>query len=315
VTRPGSRPEPSPPPGTIAVRTYAKVNLWLRVLGRRGDGYHDIESVFHGIGLGDDLVIAASSEASVRVETVLGPGVSGPAPVASENLAARAALELASAYGRRPGLDITIHKRIPVAGGLGGGSANAAGTLVALDRLWGLDSGPAGLGPLAARLGSDVPYFIAGGSALATSRGEVLAPVDAPVPLWLVLGFSAEPLLTRAVYAAVTSFDRGPGAEAMVAALGSGDAGRVGELVHNGLQPAVFRLRPRLRDRVAAMRRAGALGAAVSGSGPTVFGVARDRAHATEIAARLSGVFSRLAIVLSQPRAIEPLDPSHAGVD
>ena len=291
------------------LRTNAKVNLVLRVLGRRSDGYHEIETIFHSVGLADDLWIRATSSVGVELDMALEPGVRGPAPAPRDNLAARAAAELASFCGPRAGAEIRITKRIPMGAGMGGGSANAAGVLVALNRLWGLGRTNRELAELAARLGSDVPYCVTGGTALATSRGEVLTPLLAPERLWFVLGLASEPLGTGAVYAATSRFDAVAGAGPMVAALGAGDPARVGALLHNGLEPAIFALRPELEDAKGAVLRAGALGACLSGSGPTVFGLARDEAHAGDLAARLEGVFSRVVVASSRPGCVEPLDP------
>jgi 4-diphosphocytidyl-2-C-methyl-D-erythritol kinase len=299
--------------GGVMVRANAKVNLWLRVMGRRRDGYHDIETIFHGIGLADDLWIRPIDSSEVVLDVEFETGTRGPLPALGDNLAARAANELAARHRRPPAVAITILKRIPIGAGMGGGSADAAATLVALNRLWGLRRPHHELAELGARLGSDVPYCLLGGSALATGRGEVLSPIAAPRALWFVLGLSPEPLLTRDVYAGSRASgptrQRGDVRELM-SALGVGDVAGIGARLHNGLEPAIFRARPALQGAKEAVLQAGAAGACVSGSGPTVFGLARDEAHARALATRIEPLFFRVVVASSRAEGVEWLDPS-----
>jgi 4-diphosphocytidyl-2-C-methyl-D-erythritol kinase len=298
------------PPDGAAVRANAKLNLWLRVVGRRADGWHDIETIFHGIDLADDLWIRPVDSGEVGVEVEFDDGVRGPLPAPSDNLAARAATELAANCGRRPGLDITILKRIPIGGGLGGGSADAAATLVALNHLWAQRRPPHELAELGARLGSDVPFCLLGGSARATGRGELLTPIGAPLELWFVLGLSPEPLLTRDVYARSRPSPAGGDVEEMISALSAGDVAGIGARLHNGLEPAIFQARPALEAAKGAVLRAGAVGACVSGSGPTIFGLARDADHAHSLATRIEPVFSRVVVASSRRHGVEWLGPA-----
>jgi 4-diphosphocytidyl-2-C-methyl-D-erythritol kinase len=298
-----------PPSDGAAVRANAKLNLWLRVVGRRADGYHDIETIFHGIDLADDLWIRPVDSGELGVEVEFDAGVRGPLPAPSDNLAARAARELAAHCGRRPALEIRILKRIPIGGGLGGGSADAAAVLVALNDLWGLGRGPQELAELGARLGSDVPFCLWGGSAHATGRGEVLTPIAAP-DLWFVLGISDEHLLTRDVYRRSRPSPAGADAEEMVSALRAGDVAAIGARLHNGLEPAILQLRPALAAAKDAVLHAGAVGACVSGSGPTIYGLARDADHAQALAARVEPVFSRVVVVSSRRHGVEWLGPA-----
>ena len=205
---------------------------------------------------------------------------------------------------------IEIDKRIPIGAGLGGGSGNAAGVIAGLNEVWelGLDSGR--LSGLALDIGADVPYCLTGGTALATGRGERTTPLTAPETLWFVLGVSNEPLLTRDVYEAfdarrdMAEVGSGP----MRLALGRGDVVAVAALVHNDLEPPAFRLRPGLAQLKAAMLEAGALGAVMSGSGPTIVGLARDRDHATAIAEAAKPSFDRVVVSSSRPVCVERLD-------
>ena len=294
----------------LRLRTNAKLNLFLRVLGRRSDGYHELESIFHGIGLADDLGVRPTGTGSVAVDMQLADGLAGDVPPPFENLVSIAAQRLIERGGRNVGIEISILKRIPMGAGLGGGSGNAAGILVALNELWGMDLDTKDLHEVAAAIGSDVPYCIAGGTALATARGENLTPLPSPVTMHFVLGISDRPLLTRDVYDAWDELDRGEeGSSApMTLALASGDAGEVALLLHNDLEAAAFDLRPDLADKKAAMEEAGALGAGMSGSGPTIFGLASDRGRAEAIAVRLEGAFDHVVVVNSTSECVEWLD-------
>ena len=290
----------------LRLTTSAKLNLFLSVLGRRGDGYHELQGIFHSVDLVDDLVATATDgEIGVRVESEKGEHL---LPDLTENLIYRAALALRDLTGKERGADLHVVKRIPIGGGLGGGSSNAAGALLALDRLWGLHLEQATLMELAAGLGSDVPFCLAGaGTSLVTGRGEQLAPLPPPPTLlWFVLGLSDTPLLTPDVYAGLTEEEIGveQSPAPMTMALAAGDVSEVAALLSNDLEPPAFRLRPELADARRALLDAGALGAGLSGSGPTLFGVVRDRKGAREVADRVSDVFDRVAVVCSTPSCV-----------
>jgi 4-diphosphocytidyl-2-C-methyl-D-erythritol kinase len=292
---------------TIRARANAKVNLWLRVLGRRRDGYHEIETLFHGIDIADDVVVTVTDSESIVVEMSLADGLEGAAPATEENLAYRAATLLASHDGSARGAHIAITKRIPIGAGLGGGSADAAAVLTALNQLWrvGLDS--MGLRTVAGAVGSDVPYLLEGGTAIGTGRGEELSRVQSRGVLWFVLGISTTRLSTADVYARWQAGTPAARADcsAIVEAMQTGDPERVAPLLHNDLSGPAFALRPELKEAIAAMVDAGALGACVSGSGPTIFGVAQDRAHAERVGRNLAGHFDALRVARSAPRSIE----------
>jgi 4-diphosphocytidyl-2-C-methyl-D-erythritol kinase len=282
------------------VRAHAKVNLFLRVLAERPDGYHEIETILHGIDLADDVDVTLTEGCNVDLETRLDPGVVGAPPAPRDDLAARAARAYLDAAGARAGVRIELVKRIPIGAGLGGGSADAAAVLRALDQVLGRPLARGRLARVAAGLGSDVPYFLVGGTALATGRGEVVTPLRAAAPLWFALGISAEPLLTRDVYVRARPSSSGSAA-AMRSALEAGDVAEVAAELHNDLQPAALQLRPDLASGRSALRRAGALGTLVSGSGPTVLALARDERHARAIAAAARGGFDRLVVAASSP--------------
>ena len=298
------------PGGTLRLRTGAKLNLFLRVVGLRPDGFHELESIFHSLDFADDLEVTSTDDGRVSVSVEAGDLPALNLPSQEDNLVYRAALELQRHAAVPVGAAMKLTKRIPIGGGLGGGSSNAAGALLALEELWDLDLERQTLLKLACEIGSDVPYCLAGGTtSLVTGRGEALTALPAaPVPFWFVLGVSDEPLYTADVYA---EFDRVPTDDrlapaAMTMALGAGDVDELGSLLFNALEPAALRLRPDLSERKRALLEAGALGAAVSGSGPTLFGVARDEAHAREIASAVAADFDRVIVACSSSGCVCP---------
>jgi 4-diphosphocytidyl-2-C-methyl-D-erythritol kinase len=279
---------------------HAKVNLCLRVLARRGDGYHDIDTILHAISLADEIEAVADGSGEVRVVVRAGAPV-GALPAEEDDLVTRAARALAARSPRPVGARVEVVKRIPVGAGLGGGSSDAAATLLALNELWGLRLGRAQLAEVASGLGSDVPFFLSGGSMRARGRGEVLSPVRVGARLWFVLGLATSPLLTREVYGRWSPRTGRGGEPGLTSALAAGDPSAVGRALRNDLEEAAFALRPELPEAKRALLDAGALGALVSGSGPTLFGLARDEEHAAALAAAVAGAFDRTEIVASSP--------------
>jgi 4-diphosphocytidyl-2-C-methyl-D-erythritol kinase len=276
----------------VTVRVPAKVNLQLSVGPRRDDGYHDLMTVFHSVSLFDEVTVRPADRASVRVT---GQDAS-QVPTGRTNLAARAARALAAAVKRRQsGVQIEIRKRIPIAAGLAGGSADAAATLVACNELWQAGLTQAELSEIAAGLGSDVPFALLGGTAIGQGRGERLTAALAAGTYHWVLAFATGGLSTPDVYAACDRLrDAAPVAPpelstALMAALRSGDPAAVGLQLSNDLQPAAVSLRPDLRRALAAGEESGALGAIVSGSGPTCAFLAADARQAGELAVALTG--------------------------
>ncbi len=276
------------------MRAPAKVNLSLSVGRRRPDGFHDLTTVFQAVGLYDEVVLTRSDELSVTVTD--GPGACGAAdvPVDATNLAVRAVTLLGGHTGHDPRVAISIRKGIPVAGGCAGGSADAGAALVGADALWGTGLSKEELVGLASQLGSDVPFSLHGGTALGTGRGEQLTEVLERGDYAWVLAVAEGGLSTPAVYAELDrQRDAGPVApastpDAVLSALRQGDAVALGRALDNDLQPAALALRPALRPVLDAARALGALGAVVSGSGPTVAVLARDEAHAAALGAALT---------------------------
>ena len=276
----------------MTVRVPAKVNLQLSVGPRRDDGYHDLVTVFHSVSLFDEVTVRPADRASVRVT---GQDAS-QVPTGRTNLAARAARALAAAVKRgQSGVQIEIRKRIPIAAGLAGGSADAAATLVACNELWQAGLTQAELSEIAAGLGSDVPFALLGGTAIGQGRGERLTAALAAGTYHWVLAFATGGLSTPDVYAACDRLrDAAPVAPpelstGLMAALRSGDPAAVGLQLSNDLQPAAVSLRPDLRRALAAGEDSGALGAIVSGSGPTCAFLAADARQAGELAVALTG--------------------------
>lgn len=276
----------------MVVRSPAKLNLHLTCGPLRADGYHELTTVFQAVSLADELV---ATRADALTLTLDGEGA-GELPVDGGNLAVRAVRLLADATGCAPEVALQLSKGIPVAGGCAGGSADAAAALVACDALWGTRLPRQELDGLAAQLGSDVPFALHGGTALATGRGEHLTPVLVEGRQSWVLAVADGGLSTPAVYG---ELDRqratGPVQVAgdpteLLSALRGGDPVAVGRALSNDLQAAALALRPSLRRVLDAGAELGALGGVVTGSGPTVALLARSGEHATALAAALAGV-------------------------
>lgn len=264
----------------IRERAFAKVNLVLHVGRRRADGLHELASLFAAVELADELTAAP---ADAPADRVICPGVEG------ENLCQCALAAFRSAAGvDLPALELRIDKRIPVAAGLGGGSADAAAALRAANRLAGDALDPETLRAIAARVGADVPSQIDPRHALVAGAGELVEPVDLP-DMALVLIPQAQGLSTADVYRAADRLgtSRARVDHEQLRAIARAPLGRLAAAVENDLEPAALSLRPELRSPLAALRGAGALAAAVTGSGPTVFGVFRDEGAASRAAASL----------------------------
>lgn len=284
------------PTGSVTVRVPGKVNLYLAVGDRRDDGYHELTTVFHAVSLLDEVTVRTADVLSVELA---GEGVES-LPTDERNLAWRAAELMAEHVGRAPDVAISIEKSIPVAGGMAGGSADAAAVLVAINTLWELGVPRRDLHALAAQLGSDVPFALHGGTALGTGRGEELATVLARSTFHWALAFADDGLSTPAVYSEIDRLraiagagrDRPPrldDPEPVLAALASGDPAELAPLLGNDLQPAALSLNPGLRRTLRAGAEAGALAGIVSGSGPTCAFLCTSAASAIDVGAELAG--------------------------
>jgi len=279
----------------LRAHAAAKINLALLVGERRDDGYHELVSVMHAIGLWDDLEVSLAPRGlGLEVE---GEGL----PPDESNLVLVAAWELARRSRDLPGARFRLRKGIPISAGLGGGSADGAAALLALDRLWRLHLPAVNLHAMAAEIGSDVPFCLGGGSRVGSGRGEKLRDAPTKGTLWWVVAIDADGLDTAAVYRRYDQLglaqplgDRQP--SELVAALAAGDVARIGAALDNDLEPAAFDLRPTLKSGKERLVEAGAVGAVMSGSGPTLLALARDEEHAGRLARAVRSSFARVEL-------------------
>jgi 4-diphosphocytidyl-2-C-methyl-D-erythritol kinase len=284
---------------SVTVRVPAKINLQLAVGPPRPDGYHDLVTVFHAISLVDEVTVETAQADSVRVSGEDADAV----PADRENLALKAVAALRAVCALRgtdmpdhAGAAVTIRKRIPVAAGLAGGSADAAAALVACNELWQAELTQQELFEVSAGIGSDVAFAVLGGTAVGRGRGERLTQALVPQARYhWVLAFADGYLSTPKVYGTLDKL-RGAGpvpdpelSSELMSALRAGDPERLGRALSNDLQEPALAMFPALRKTLDAGLELGALGALVSGSGPTCFFLARDSSHATDLAAALPG--------------------------
>lgn len=293
----------------FSAASQAKINPFLAVGPRRPDGYHGLVTVFHSVALREDVQVAVSADGMDHL-VFTGPVDASALDVGADNLVWRAVEAVAASLSAaRPALAIEVTKRIPIQGGMAGGSADAAATLVAANHVLGAGLDRADLLTLAAKLGSDVPFALVGGTAVGMGRGEKLEQFAAPALWWTVV---ADPggLSTPAVFAkfdelgaehAISAPSRGE-AQGMVDALAAGDPLAVAAHLRNDLQAAALALAPRLSDTMSAGLGAGALGAVISGSGPSVVLLSASEVDAARVAEELrSAGFAAQAVCSAGP--------------
>jgi 4-diphosphocytidyl-2-C-methyl-D-erythritol kinase len=287
---------------SLCVKSFAKINFGLEVLGLRADGYHELRTLFQTVDLHDDIKVALRPRARAIEVACDHPLV----PADETNLAYKAAAALQRFGKARGGVRIEIKKRIPVGGGLGGGSSNAAAVLMSLDRLWKLGLGPAGLHPLARRLGADVPFFLVGGTALGLARGDEVYPLHRQIRGYVVIADPGSPVSTAAVFRRIDASLTPRENSNIIFRFVSRDLdGSVWSLLANDLERAALEESPVLKARAGRIRgllvREGALLAALSGSGSSYFGFFADpaRARGAMEALRESGVRALRARTLS----------------
>jgi len=269
--------------GLFRINSFAKINLALAVLGRRADGYHDIETVFQSIDLADEIEFRPASGINLTCENL--PGVAK-----ENNLVWKAANILTEHAGKNPGVSITLRKKIPFGAGLGGGSANAAATLLGLRRFWNLDVSDAALHDIAEKLGSDVPFFLNGGTALGTGRGEKLSALPDMPPEHLVVIFPGVQVSTAEAYKSLnlglTSVDSDPRIYRFLSLTQAGKPCRTG--IFNDFEASILPAWPEIAEAKSFLNAHGATAALLSGSGSSVFGFfsdeesARAAAHASK---------------------------------
>jgi 4-diphosphocytidyl-2-C-methyl-D-erythritol kinase len=273
--------------GAVSEPAPAKLNLFLRVLGRREDGYHDISSLILPLTLADGIQARRSERLLL---TVVGE-CAADVPRREDNLVVQAAHALAEAGGIEPAAEILLSKQIPVAAGLGGGSADAAATLRALARLWGHDGSPVRLREIGAAVGSDVPALVEVRPVMVGGRGEVVEPAEVPKTWWVLL---TQPFGVAAGDAYrwwdEEGGPQGPDPGPLLDALRDGDLPRGGALLHNDLEGPVAARHSEVEAARTRLLDAGALGALMAGSGPTVAGLVRDGFRAEDLAAATGGI-------------------------
>lgn len=279
----------------VRVRCPAKINLGLWILGRRPDGYHEVDTFLQAISLEDEITIATGPP-GLSLETA-GRAIPGPGPNLIER--AWALLEESGALPPGAGVRARLVKRIPVGSGLGGGSSDAAGFLAGVDRLFGLDLGSAEVESLAARLGTDAPFFVRGGLAHATGRGERVRHLCPIAPFWVVLVTPATAISTTWAYRQLKNrlTPDGKRAKFCASAITRRDLQGVANAMENAFEGVILPHLPGIAELKRALVSSGAIGALLSGSGSTVFGLAQSlpAAHAVLNAVGNRGAEARIA--------------------
>jgi 4-diphosphocytidyl-2-C-methyl-D-erythritol kinase len=272
---------------TAVERAHAKLNVFLRVLGRRGDGFHDIETVVLPLELHDLVTVEDADAFSVQVH---GERAEELRRAGGEHLVERAVQVFADARSIPvPDVHVAVEKRIPVGAGMGGGSADAAAVLRVLGARHEVD--PTALCEIAARVGSDVPALVMGGAVYATGRGERVVPVHTVTTTWVVKPFPFEVRTPDAYGWWDEDPATGPDPGVLIAALETGNDALLGSALYDDLQPAVAARHPEVAAAIDSFHAAGALGAVMTGSGPSVVALARHLGHADALAAAVSGSF------------------------
>ena len=294
----GPRDPSTPPPrsgsaSSVRVEAPGKVNLFLSVGAPGPDGYHPLTTVFQAVRLIETVTARRQSAQDHGTVTLTLEEPDADVPTDASNLAVQAAPLLAEATGVGEGVDLLLRKRVPVAGGMAGGSADAAATLVACNALWGTNLPLPELSALASRLGADVPFPLTGATAVGHGRGDLVTPIMTRGSYHWVFALAEQGLSTPAVF---RRFDVLPGAgepavrdvpEALTAALRAGDVRALADSLHNDLQAAAIDLRPELARVISVAEEAGALRAIVSGSGPTIAALVENPAGAQRVSRAL----------------------------
>lgn len=283
----------------IKVRAHAKINLFLEILRKRSDGYHEVETILQSIALFDELVFSSSSKLEVvsTPETLIPP---------ESNLALKAAQLLRKETGTEEGAQISITKNIPIGAGLGGASADAAASLVALNALWQLDLPFSFLHSLAAQLGTDVPFCLRGGTALGRGRGEKLEALPAFPFSYLVVAKPPFEVLTSEAYRRIDSFRRNlRPPSSLISALHKGDLRNIGKNLYDAFETLMAEWHPEILESKRKALEEGALGALMTGSGSAVFAIAEDKESAQKIANELGVLCPSVFVTTSYPRGLD----------
>jgi len=279
-------------PSHVVARVPGKINLQLSVGPLQRDGYHPVATVFQAVSIFDDVKVSLSSRAGITI--LSGGKPSDYLPLDKNNLAYKAAELMTKKFDITDGLEITLTKEIPIAGGMAGGSADAGATIVAIDSLFGLGLKRNDMERIGAELGADIPFTISGGTAIGTGRGDQITPVLSRGSYNWVLALSSSGLSTPAVYGECDRLREGLQvapphvSDSLLHALSAGDAVALGKALSNDLQPAACSLKPALRLILDVGMDYGALGGLVSGSGPTVAFLAENEDHALDLVVALT---------------------------
>ena len=275
---------------SVTVRVPGKVNVYLGVGPREFSGYHELATIFQAVGIYDEVTVSAADSLTISGRGAFADRI----PTDETNLAWKAAELVARACGEEPNVHIQIDKSIPIAAGMAGGSADAAATIVAIDYLYSLGMSREEMADIAAKLGSDVPFMLNGGTAIGTGHGDQLTSALSRGTYHWVLALSTHGLSTPAVYAECDRLRTGleivepQTNEALMQALLAADSQSVGAHLVNDLQPAACSLRPALRLVLDVGQEYGALGALVSGSGPTVAFLVADEEAGLDLTVALT---------------------------
>lgn len=257
----------------LELKAYGKINLGLDVIRKRPDGYHDLDMVMQMVDVYDDVILTQieGTEIVVRTDTaVLSNG--------TDNLAYMAARMLMDEFGITQGLEITIRKRIPIAGGMAGGSSDCAATLTGVNQMFDLGLGKEELMERGVRLGADVPYCILGGTAIARGIGEILTPLPTPPKCHVIIAKPPVSVSTAFVYGNIKpdKIEKRPDIEAMVSAIKAQNLYKLAESLYNVMEDITVPKYPIIQEIKTVMLENGALNSIMSGSGPTVFGLYDD---------------------------------------
>jgi 4-diphosphocytidyl-2-C-methyl-D-erythritol kinase len=276
----------------VVTRAPGKINLQLSVGPLQADGYHPVATVFQAVSLFDDVRISFADKSGISLKA--SGKVSDLLPLDKNNLAFKAAELMCKKFEITDGLEITLTKEIPIAGGMAGGSADAGATIVGIDALFGLGLNRSEMEKIGSELGADIPFTISGGTAIGTGRGDQITPVLSRGNYNWVLALSSSGLSTPAVYQECDRLREGLQvapphiSDSLMQALGAGDAVALGKALSNDLQPAACSLKPALRLILDVGMDYGALGGLVSGSGPTVAFLAENEDHALDLVVALT---------------------------
>ncbi|WP_416148113.1 4-(cytidine 5'-diphospho)-2-C-methyl-D-erythritol kinase [Salipaludibacillus sp. HK11] len=275
------------------VKAPAKINLTLDVVGKRGDGYHEVEMIMTTVDLADRIQLSLIKEDQINIEVNI-----GHVPNDKHNLAYQAAKVLKDRYSITSGVSINIDKHIPVSAGLAGGSTDAAAVLRGLNEMWSLGLSLEELAEIGLTIGSDVPFCVHGGTAIAKGRGETLTFIPTPPPCWIVLAKPSLGVSTKDIYQRLDlNKMKHPDTQGMKEAIETGDFSGICKKLENVMETATFELAPEVKNIKQRLIQFGAEGTVMSGSGPTVFSLTSSETKAYRLYNGLKGFMDDVFVV------------------